>query len=89
MKNQTLMLQVNQRNPKFYSLQRSSAIDHEKHRGILDYLLNIVSTEKKNMDSDEPGEAKAVHWRKLLHACWFLTVFVDRDDLDSPDEFGD
>jgi proteasome activator subunit 4 len=70
---------------KFYSLPRSSGLDHKKHQDCLLYLLNILSTEKQNTDSDEAGEAKAVHWRKLLHACWFLTVFVDRDDLDSPD----
>eukprot|EP00980_Cylindrotheca_fusiformis_P017401 scaffold5398_cov120-Cylindrotheca_fusiformis.AAC.3 len=69
---------------KFYSLPRSSGLDHEKHRASLEYLLNILSAEKQKMDNDEEGEAKAVHWRKLLHACWFLTVFVDRDDLDQP-----
>jgi hypothetical protein len=70
---------------KFYSLPRSSGLDHKKHQASLDYLLNILSAEKQKMDSDEAGEAKAVHWRKLLHSCWFLTVLVDSDDLDKPD----
>ena len=36
-------------------------------------------------DGDEAGVAKAAHWRKLLHACWFLTVFVDEEDLSGTD----
>lgn len=69
---------------KFYSMPRSSSLDCIKHQASLDYLLKILAAEKQKMDSDDAGEAKAVHWRKLLHACWFLTVFVDRDDLDMP-----
>lgn len=67
---------------KFYSLPRASGSDVRKHQQIIDFLLNVLSTEKKKMDSEEAGEAKAVHWRKLLHACWFLTVLVDKDDME-------
>ena len=69
---------------KFYSLPRATDLEHTKHKESLDYLLNILSTEEQKMDNEDGGDAKAVHWRKLLHACWFLTVVVDSDDLDSP-----
>lgn len=67
---------------KFYSLPRASGSDATKHQKTIDYLLNILSTESEKMDSEEAGEAKAAHWRKLLHACWFLTVLVDPDDME-------
>mmetsp|Transcript_4858 Transcript_4858/g.11567 ORF Transcript_4858/g.11567 Transcript_4858/m.11567 type:complete len:2224 (+) Transcript_4858:205-6876(+) len=67
---------------KFYSLPRASGADVTKHQETIDFLLNILSTEKEQMDDEEAGAAKAVHWRKLLHACWFLTVLVDRDDME-------
>jgi len=67
---------------KFYSLPRASGSDVSKHQKTIDFLLNILSTESEKMDSEEAGEAKAAHWRKLLHACWFLTVLVDRDDME-------
>lgn len=70
---------------KFYSLPRASGAEQKVHKEILEYLLDILSPEKQNLDSDEGGDAKAAHWRKLLHACWFLTVFVDEEDLSVSD----
>ena len=69
---------------KFYSLPRSSNLERKTHRESLAFLLEILSTQKQNVD-DEGGDAKAAHWRKLLHACWFLTVFVDHEDLGGSD----
>ncbi|KAL3944784.1 MAG: hypothetical protein SGBAC_001155 [Bacillariaceae sp.] len=70
---------------KFYSLPRASGADVTKHQETVAFLLNILSTEKEQMGDEDAGAAKAVHWRKLLHACWFLTVLVDRDDMELSD----
>ena len=63
---------------KFYSLPRATQHDRQIHLKSLEFLLNTLANEK---DSEKEGDAKSAHWRKLLHACWFLTVQVDDDDL--------
>ena len=69
---------------KFYSLPRSSSSERKVHKDALEYLLTILNS--KNVETDEAGAAKAAHWRKLMLACWFLTVWVDEEDLaQSPD----
>jgi hypothetical protein len=68
----------------FYSLPCCSASEKELHEDSLTYLLDILSTDK-NMTDDEEGDAKDAHWRKLLLACWFLTVMVDESDLVAKD----
>ena len=75
---------------KFYSLPRSSKREHKLHKESLEFLLDILSTEKQKMDSNETADskaadAKAAHWRRLLLACWFLTALVDEDDLRGTD----
>jgi hypothetical protein len=66
---------------KFYSLPRSARNERKTHQDCLEYLLDILCTEKQKAENDEGGYAKAAHWRKLLHACWFLTVQVDDEDI--------
>lgn len=66
----------------FYSLPRASKFEKKLHQDTLTYLADILSTDKEMMvDTEEVGDEKAAHWRKLLHACWFLTVMVDDYDL--------
>jgi hypothetical protein len=65
---------------KYYSVPRASMSDQKIHEECIEYVLDILA-EKQSMDTDEGGDAKAAHWRKLLLACWFLTVLVDEDDL--------
>jgi len=69
----------------FYSLPRSLTSERIFHEDSITYLLDILSTDK-NMENDEEGDVKDAHWRKLLLACWFLTVMVDEYDLDAKDE---
>jgi len=65
----------------FYSLNRASNLEKNLHHETLSYLADILSTDKEMPDTEEVGDEKAAHWRKLLHACWFLTVMVDNYDL--------
>ena len=66
----------------FYSLPRASKSEKKLHQDTLTYLADILSTDKEMVvDTEEVGDEKAAHWRKLLHACWFLTVMVDDYDL--------
>jgi len=67
----------------FYSLPRSSTSEKKFHEESLTYLLDILSTDK-DISADE-GDEKDAHWRKLLLACWFLTVMVDEYDLAAED----
>jgi hypothetical protein len=69
----------------FYSLPRSSTSEKKIHEDSLTYLLDILSTDKK-MTNAEEGDEKDAHWRKLLLACWFLTVMVDEYDLAAKDK---
>ena len=64
----------------FYSLPRASASERMHHENSLTFLLDILSTDK-TMEDTEDGDEKDAHWRKLLIACWFLTVMVDESDL--------
>ena len=65
---------------KYYSVPRASMSDQKIHEECIEYVLDLLA-EKQSMDTDEGGDAKAAHWRKLLLACWFLTVLVDEDDI--------
>lgn len=68
---------------KFYSLPRATQHDRQIHQKCLEFLLDTLANEK---DSEkEEGDAKSAHWRKLMHACWFLTVQVDNEDLQEKD----
>jgi len=69
----------------YYSLPRSSTSEKKIHEDSLTYLLDILSTDKK-MTNAEEGDEKDAHWRKLLLACWFLTVMVDEYDLAAKDQ---
>lgn len=69
---------------KFYSLPRATKSESDSHTENLIFLLDILSTDKETTVSEE-GDEKAAHWRKLLHACWFLTVLVDDGDLEGTD----
>lgn len=64
---------------KFYSLRRATALDRKLHHRSLNYLLDILANEKDS--ASEEDDAKSAHWRKLMHACWFLTVQVDGEDM--------
>jgi hypothetical protein len=67
---------------KFYSLSRATDVERSIHLKSLTFLLDILSTGKEVTEDDgEAVDEKAAHWRKLLHACWFLTVMVDDADL--------
>ena len=66
---------------KFYSLPRASNHERKLHNDTLTFLMDILSTDRETTENDEGGDDKAAHWRKLLHACWFLTVMVDDGDL--------
>lgn len=70
---------------KFYSLPRGSNFEKKVHSDSLIYLLDVLSTDK-SPGGEESGDEKAAHWRKLLHACFFLTILVDADDLDGTDD---
>jgi hypothetical protein len=68
---------------KFYRLPRATQHDRQVHQKCLNFLLDTLANEK---DSEkEEGDAKSAHWRKLLHACWFLTVQVDTEDMQEKD----
>lgn len=70
---------------RFYWLPHMSPVDQEYHQATLRYVLEILrenATEKEDSkDEDSSTERGAVHWRKLLMACWFLEAFVDIDDM--------
>ncbi|KAL3921481.1 MAG: hypothetical protein SGILL_002726 [Bacillariaceae sp.] len=67
---------------KFYGLPRATDLERTIHLNSLTFLLDILSTDKETAgDDDDAVDEKAAHWRKLLHACWFLTVMVDDADL--------
>ncbi|KAL3917599.1 MAG: hypothetical protein SGILL_004637 [Bacillariaceae sp.] len=67
---------------KFYTLPRATAVERTIHLNSLTFLLDTLSTGKEiAAEDDEAVDEKAAHWRKLLHACWFLTVMVDDSDL--------
>ena len=68
----------------FYTLPRSSISEKIYHKDSLAYLLDILSTDKTMANTE--GDEKDAHWRKLLLACWFLTVMVDESDLAAKDE---
>eukprot|EP00934_Nitzschia_sp_Nitz4_P000403 Nitzschia sp. Nitz4//scaffold156_size52432//33824//40564//NITZ4_006829-RA/size52432-processed-gene-0.30-mRNA-1//-1//CDS//3329537421//403//frame0 len=65
---------------KFYSLHRATYHDRSAHQQSLDFLIDSL-TAKKQDEGDEAVVAKAAHWRKQMHACWFLTVQVDEADM--------
>lgn len=65
----------------FYSLPRASKFEMNLHQKTLTYLTDILSTNTEIVPTEEAKDEKAAHWRKLLHACWFLTVMVDNHDL--------
>ncbi len=69
----------------FYGLPRSSTSERVFHEDSVKYLLNILSNDDTMVD-DEEGDVKDAHWRKLLLACWFLTVMVDEYDLAAKDQ---
>ena len=64
---------------KFYSLRRSTLNDRELHLQSLNYLLDALANEKTS--ESEEDDIKSAHWRKLMHACWLLTVQVDDEDI--------
>ncbi|KAG7363158.1 proteasome-substrate-size regulator domain containing protein [Nitzschia inconspicua] len=71
---------------KFFSLPRASSFERRIHFDSLSFLLDILSKEKaETTEDDEFADEKAAHWRKLLHACWFLTVMVDEGDIAEAD----
>mmetsp|Transcript_34586 Transcript_34586/g.81532 ORF Transcript_34586/g.81532 Transcript_34586/m.81532 type:complete len:2271 (+) Transcript_34586:253-7065(+) len=66
----------------FYSVPRASNSEKKLHEDSLTFLISVFSTNEKDSESnEEEGDEKDAHWRKLLLACWFLTVIVDSDDL--------
>jgi len=69
---------------KYYSLPRASQLDRNAHKDNLLFLLDILSTDTQTSEGEE-GDEKAAHWRKLMHACWFLTVIVDGIDVEGTD----
>ena len=65
---------------KYYCMPRPTKRDQAVHEESIEYVLGLLAEKKAASDADE-GDAKAVHWRKLLLACYFLTVLVDHTDL--------
>jgi len=65
----------------FYAIPRALNSDKKLHEDSLRSLLDILSTDEKTISKNEDGDEKDAHWRKLLLACWFLTVMIDSDDI--------
>lgn len=65
---------------KVYYLPRISKSDRESYIGTMSFGNDILAEKKSEANGD--SESVAVHWRKLLLACWFLLTLVDGDDRD-------
>jgi hypothetical protein len=68
---------------KLYNLPRTSVDDEAAHKEILQFSVKLLyekNPEVSNGDDSANESTKAVHWRKMLLACWFLVASVDRDD---------
>lgn len=71
---------------KIYSQLRITPTDKECHAATLRLALDILSektVEEVIPDSEESSSdgGAAVHWRKMLLACWFLLASIDETDL--------
>eukprot|EP00977_Amphora_coffeiformis_P004033 scaffold804_cov165-Amphora_coffeaeformis.AAC.12 len=68
---------------KLYKLPRTSVDDENSYTDLLNFSVKLLYEQKPEpSDADESSSesTKAVHWRKMLLACWFLVAMVDRDD---------
>ena len=71
---------------KLYNLPRTKKAEVAKHKGLLLLSIDFVS-EKNRITTDDhaanaaEGGREAVHWRKMLTACWFLMVSIDSEDV--------
>lgn len=68
---------------KIFNLPRPTKHDKESHVELLRLSIEFLS-ERKRVNGDAETEEKtgaAVHWRKMLQACWFLLVSVDEEDV--------
>ena len=70
---------------KSYNLPRLTKNDRENHSMLLNMSVDFLAERKKMNLEEKPEESPergaGVHWRKLLQACWFLLVSIDREDV--------
>jgi len=76
---------------KLFNLPRVTRQDRQCHQELLqlslDFLADGQRTNGEELDeSAEGGQRAAVHWRKMLTACWFLLVSIDSEDVAQEDE---
>jgi Proteasome-substrate-size regulator, mid region/Domain of unknown function (DUF3437) len=73
---------------KIYHQPRLAPADAESHTATLELVLDILS-EKRVEDISDAESAMdggaAVHWRKMLLACWFLLSLIDEGDINDKD----
>ena len=71
---------------RVYFLPKPSSKEEEYHTLTLTFAMNVL-TEKNGEQSKSNGEnGMAVHWRKMLLACWFVLTFIDEDDIIDPNQ---
>jgi proteasome activator subunit 4 len=68
---------------KLYKLPRTSAKEEAAYTELLNFSVKLLYEQKPetvNGDDVSIEGSKAVHWRKMLLACYFLVATLDRDD---------
>lgn len=65
---------------KIFYLPRLTKVDKESYANSLCFSINILL--EKKIEGNGDIESVAVHWRKLLLGCWFLSSLVDSDERD-------
>ena len=68
---------------KFFRLPRTSHEEEAAFEELHNFSVKLLYEKKPEMagsDESSSESTKAVHWRKMLLACWFLVVAIDRDD---------
>jgi Domain of unknown function (DUF3437) len=69
---------------KYYSLHRTTMKEQALHEQVITYLVNAFNNESVSgisADGTDKDDAAAPHWRRRLLVAWFLTSFIDYDDL--------
>jgi len=65
---------------KYYCLLRTKKDENRLHQESIQYLMNLLSNVDVEMKA--AGDATtATHWRRRLLVAWFITCFVDEEDL--------
>ena len=70
---------------KNFRLPRPTKQDKENHDSLLKLSIDFLAERKKTNGEDQQEDGaeggSAVHWRKLLQACWCLLVSIDKEDV--------